>query len=131
MLGPFLRSRNQYSSVSPLPGGWAEELHGPDDEVDGGDDGEDDEPEPEHDVDLLVEDVHAQHAQRVEPLDGAGASVLVEDALRDRQTDMYVERVEAGPSELYQAMLNCEPATAITVPFQGDHLCKRVVRRTD
>ena len=85
VLDPSLRSRNQHSSVSPLPGGGAEELHGPDDEVDGGDDGEDDEPEPEHDVDLLVEDVHAQHAQRVEPLDGARASVLVEDALRDRR----------------------------------------------
>ena len=85
VLGLFPRSRNQYTSVSPLPGGGAEELHGPDDEVDGGDDGEDDEPEPEHDVDLLVEDVHAQHAERVEPLDGARASVLVEDALRDRR----------------------------------------------
>ena len=47
-----------------------------------GDDGEDDEPEPEEDVDLLVHDVHAQHAQGVELLDRAGASVLVEGALR-------------------------------------------------
>ena len=46
-----------------------------------GDDGEDDEPEPEEDVDLLVDDVHAQHAEGVETLDRAGASVLVEDAL--------------------------------------------------
>jgi hypothetical protein len=47
-----------------------------------GDDGEDDEPEPEEDVNLLVHDVHAQHAQGVELLDRAGASVLVEGALR-------------------------------------------------
>jgi len=46
-----------------------------------GDDGEDDEPEPEEDVDLLVDDVHAQHAECVETLDRAGASVLVEDTL--------------------------------------------------
>ena len=46
-----------------------------------GDDGEDDEPEPEEDVDLLVDDVHAQHAEGVETLDRTGASVLVEDAL--------------------------------------------------
>ena len=46
------------------------------------DDCEDDEPEPEEDVDLLVHDVHAQHAQSVETLDRAGTSVLVEDALR-------------------------------------------------
>ena len=50
-----------------------------------GDDAEDDEPEPEDDVDLLVEDVHAEHAERVEPLDGARASVLVEDALQDNK----------------------------------------------
>ena len=81
---PLPKFRNTYSSASPLPGGWAEELHGPDDEVDGGDDGQDDEPEPEDDVDLLVEDVHAEHAERVEPLDGARTSVLVEDALRDK-----------------------------------------------
>ncbi len=46
-----------------------------------GDDGEDDEPEPEKDVDLLVDDVHAQHTEGVETLDRTGASVLVEDTL--------------------------------------------------
>ena len=50
--------------------------------MDPGDDGQDDEPEPEEDVDLLVDDVHAEHAQGVEPLDGAGTSKLVERALR-------------------------------------------------
>ena len=78
--------------VPPLSRGGAEELHGPDDEVDGGDGGEDDEPEPEHDVDLLVEDVHAEHAERVEPLDGARTSVLVEDALRDKACGVVVQQ---------------------------------------
>ena len=53
----------------------------PDHEVDGGPNGESDEPEPEEDVDLLVDDVHGQYAEAVLALDGAGGTVLVEGAL--------------------------------------------------
>ena len=53
----------------------------PDHEMDGGPDGEPDEPEPEEDVDLLVDDVHGQEAEAVLALDGAGGTVLVEGAL--------------------------------------------------
>ena len=65
----------------PVPDVGQEELGQPEDQVDSGDDRQDDEPEPEEDVDLLVDNVHAQHAEGVEPLDGAGASELVEGAL--------------------------------------------------
>ena len=58
-----------------------EELDESHEEVDAGDHGQDDEPEPQEDVDLLVDDVHAQDAHGVEPLDRSGASKLVEDAL--------------------------------------------------
>ena len=54
---------------------------GPDHEVDGGPDGEGDVPEPEEDVDLLVDDVHGQDAEAVLVLDRAGGTVLVEGAL--------------------------------------------------
>ena len=47
----------------------------------GGDGAQEDEPEVEEDVDLLVDDVDGQDAQRVVGLDGAGRSVLVEPAL--------------------------------------------------
>ena len=48
--------------------------------LDGGDDGEDHEPEPEEDVDLLVDDVERQHAETVEALHCARRSKLVEGA---------------------------------------------------
>ena len=55
--------------------------------VERGHDSEDDEPEPEHDVDLLVDDVEGQHAHGVVPLDRAGGTVLVEGALRDPEEE--------------------------------------------
>ena len=39
--------------------------------MDGGDDGEEDEPEPDEDVDLLIDDVERQDAQTVDGLDRA------------------------------------------------------------
>ena len=51
------------------------------DDISEGEEGEDDEPEPEEDVDLLVDDVEGEHAQAVVPGDGAARSVLVEGAL--------------------------------------------------
>ena len=71
----------QVSFLLPVPDIGDEVLEDPEDEVAGGDDGEGDEPEPEEDVDLLVEDVHAEDAEGVEPLDGSGPAILVEDAL--------------------------------------------------
>ena len=53
----------------------------PDHEVDGGPNGESDEPEPQEDVDLLVDDVHGQDAEAVLALDRARGTVLVEGAL--------------------------------------------------
>ena len=47
----------------------------------GGDHGENDEPEPEKDEDLLVDDVEGEDAEAVVPGDGAGGPVLVEGAL--------------------------------------------------
>ena len=47
----------------------------------GGDDGEEDEPEPDEDVDLLVDDVERQDAETVDGLDRARGAVLVERAL--------------------------------------------------
>ena len=52
-----------------------------DDYLDGGDNGDNDEPEPEEHVYLLVDDVEGQHAQRIQLLDRAGATELVELAL--------------------------------------------------
>ena len=51
------------------------------DEVQDGDDGQEDEPEPEEDEDLLVDDVGGEHAQGVVLLEGALVTVLVEGAL--------------------------------------------------
>ena len=50
-------------------------------EVEDGEDGEDAEPEPEEDVDLLVDDVDGEDALDVVALDGAAGPVLVEGAL--------------------------------------------------
>ena len=49
--------------------------------MDGGPGGEDDVPEPQEDVDLLVDDVHGEDAEAVLVLDRAGGAVLVEGAL--------------------------------------------------
>ena len=65
----------------PISRVWASELDNPDDEVDAGDDGEDDEPEPEEDVDLLVQDVHPEDAEGVQGHERPGSAVLVERAL--------------------------------------------------
>ena len=43
-------------------------------------DGQEDEPEPEEDVDLLVDDVEREDAETVELLDGSRGSELVEGA---------------------------------------------------
>ena len=51
------------------------------DEEDAGDGGDDDEPEPEEDVDLLIDDVEGQHAQAVMSLRGPARPELVEAAL--------------------------------------------------
>ena len=53
----------------------------PVDEPDTGDRGQEDEPEVEEDVDLLIDDVEGQHAQAVMPLSGATRPELVEAAL--------------------------------------------------
>ena len=52
----------------------------PPDHLDGGDCGEKDEPEPEHDVDFLVDDVKWQDAESINLLDSSRGSVLVEGA---------------------------------------------------
>ena len=44
--------------------------------------GQSDEPEPEEDEDLLVDDVHGQDAQTVFVLNGAWGTVFVESAFR-------------------------------------------------
>ena len=49
--------------------------------MDGGEDGEEGEPDPEEDVDLLVDDVDGEDALRVVALDGARGAVLAERAL--------------------------------------------------
>ena len=56
-----------------------------------GDGAQEDEPEVEEDVDLLVDDVDGQDAQRVVGLDGAGGSVLVEPALEGKKIHEYNE----------------------------------------
>lgn len=48
----------------------------------GGDGGQDDEPEPHQDEDLLVQDVLGKDAQRLPRLDGARGSEFLEAALR-------------------------------------------------
>ena len=58
--------------------------------VDGGDDGEEDEPEPDEDVDLLVDDVERQDAETVDGLDCARGAVLVERALRHLGTSFQI-----------------------------------------
>ena len=53
------------------------------DQVETGQDREDDEPEPEGDKDLLVDDVQGQDAHRVVGLNRARGTVLVESTLGD------------------------------------------------
>ena len=48
-----------------------------------GHDSKDDEPEPEHDVDLLVDYVQGQDAHGVVPLNCSGGTIFVEGALGD------------------------------------------------
>merc|ERR1719284_1651814 len=53
------------------------------DDVDAGPNGHGDEPEPEEDVDLLVDDVVGQDAEAILVLHGTGGTILVEGALGD------------------------------------------------
>ena len=64
----------------PPEAGHADDGHQVDG-VEGGDEGEEDEPEPESDVDLLVDDVQPEDTQSVQLDDRARCSVLVERAL--------------------------------------------------
>ncbi len=57
------------------------ENNGSVDEGKSGDDGDDDQPEPDEDVDLLVDDVERENAEAVFLLDGAGGTVVVEGTL--------------------------------------------------
>ena len=57
------------------------DQHGVVDDVEPGDGHQDDQPEPDEHVQLLVDDVDGKHAERVVGLDGAGGPVLVEPAL--------------------------------------------------
>jgi len=59
------------------------EADHPEDHVDAGPDGHGDEPEPQEDVDLLVDDVVGQHAEAILVLHRAGGTILVEGALGD------------------------------------------------
>ena len=52
-------------------------------EEDAGDGGDHDEPEPEEDVDLLVDDVQRQDTESVMSLSGAAGTKLVKTALGD------------------------------------------------
>ena len=65
----------------PLPDAGHGDEGGHVDEVQHREDGEDDEPEPHEDEDLLVDDVGGKHAQGVVLLEGARVTVLVEGAL--------------------------------------------------
>ena len=58
-------------------------MRDPEDQIDSRDDGEDDEPEPEEDVDLLVDNVQWQHTESVVTLVGAAGSKLVKTAFGD------------------------------------------------
>ena len=55
-------------------------------EPNAGDDGHDDEPEPEEDVDLLVEDVEGKNAEAVVTFDVSGRTILTEGAFRNLDT---------------------------------------------
>ena len=57
------------------------EADHPEDHVDAGPDGHGDEPEPQEDVDLLVDDVQGKHAQAVLLLNSSRRTILVESAL--------------------------------------------------
>ena len=65
-----LQTRNFLLYNFPLHNSIAVSRKG-DTYMDGGDDGEEDEPEPDEDVDLLVDDVERQDAQTVDGLDRA------------------------------------------------------------
>ena len=67
----------------------------PVDQPDTGDRGQEDEPEVEEDVDLLIDDVQRENTQSVVGLDGAGWSVLTKSTLRDLREDS-VHRVHPG-----------------------------------
>ena len=54
------------------------------------DEGDNDEPEPEEDVDLLVDDVEGEHAQRVQLLHRTRRTELVELALGHLQANKVI-----------------------------------------
>ena len=69
---------------------WLKRTH----HVERGQDGKDDEPEPEHDVDLLVDDVKGKDAHGVLSLNRAGGTILVEGALGDPGEKIQFSSVE-------------------------------------
>ena len=71
------RSRNNL----PCPFVSAKELNASHDKADASDDRQNDKPEPEENVNLLVENVHSQDAKGVKALDCTRPSVFVKDTL--------------------------------------------------
>ena len=81
-----MASDKQLHSTYPPGDEWDPELwHAEDDEPvderESGDDGDDDQPEPDEDVDLLVDDVEGQDAEAVFLLHSTGGTIVVERAL--------------------------------------------------
>ena len=75
---PLPPQKDQSSSQQNLPetGDGDDDQSGED--LDGGDDGHDDEPEPQEHVDLLIDDVERKHAETVKLLNGSRMAKFVE-----------------------------------------------------
>ena len=80
--------KDQSSSQQNLPetGDGDDDQSGED--LDGGDDGHDDEPEPQEDVDLLIDDVERKHAEAVKLLNCSRRTEFVKRALRHLNTNI-------------------------------------------
>ena len=85
---PLPPQKDQSSSQQNLPetGDGDDDQSGED--LDGGDDGHDDEPEPQEDVDLLIDDVERKHAETVKLLNCSRRTEFVKRALRHLDTNI-------------------------------------------
>ena len=80
--------KDQSSSQQNLPetGDGDDDQSGED--LDGGDDGHDDEPEPQEHVDLLIDDVERKHAETIKLLNCSRRTEFVKRALRHLNTNI-------------------------------------------
>ena len=71
---------SQSSFYQLTEGGWTHDQDEVVDDVDASNDDQEDQPEPDEDIDLFIDDIYGQHAEGVVGLDGSRRSIFLVQA---------------------------------------------------